>query len=41
MRVLVTVPPSAQLDKSTAVHFRVTDTDVRESAAARDHFILP
>jgi cytochrome c oxidase accessory protein FixG len=41
MRVLVTVPPGAQLDKSTAVHFRVTDTDVRESAAARDHFILP
>jgi len=41
MRVLVTVPPGANLDKSTDVHFRISDTDIRETASARDHFILP
>jgi cytochrome c oxidase accessory protein FixG len=41
LRVLVTVPAAAKLDKSTNVTFRVADTDVRESATARDHFILP
>jgi len=41
MRVLVTVPAGSKLDKSTNVSFRIADTDVRETAAARDHFILP
>ena len=41
VRVLVTIPPRHKLDKSTSVTFRVTDTDVREAATARDHFVLP
>ncbi len=41
LRVLVTVPAGEKLEKSTGVTFRVSDTDVREAAAARDHFILP
>jgi len=41
MRVLVTVPADAKLEKSTGVTFRIADTDVRETAAARDHFIVP
>ncbi|HKA72916.1 MAG TPA: 4Fe-4S dicluster domain-containing protein, partial [Xanthobacteraceae bacterium] len=41
MRVLVTVPATAKLDKSTDVVFRISDTDIRETASARDHFILP
>ena len=41
MRVLVTVPATAKLDKSTDIEFRISDTDVRETASARDHFILP
>ena len=32
---------ASKLEKSTGVTFRVSDTDVREAAAARDHFILP
>jgi cytochrome c oxidase accessory protein FixG len=41
MRVLVTVPAGTKLEKSTGVSFRVSDTDVAETAAARDHFLLP
>jgi hypothetical protein len=37
----VTAPAGLPLEKSTNVTFRATDTDVRESATARDHFILP
>ena len=39
--MLVTVPAGEKLEKSTDVTFRVSDTDVREAAAARDHFIAP
>jgi cytochrome c oxidase accessory protein FixG len=41
LRVLVTAPTGLPLEKSTSVTFRATDTDVRETASARDHFILP
>jgi cytochrome c oxidase accessory protein FixG len=41
LRVLVTVPAAEKLEKSTSVTFRASDTDVREAATARDHFILP
>jgi cytochrome c oxidase accessory protein FixG len=41
VRILVTVMPGSALEKSTNVTFRVSDTDVRETATARDHFILP
>jgi hypothetical protein len=41
LRVLVTAPAGLPLEKSTNVTFRATDTDVREIATARDHFILP
>jgi len=41
LRVLVTMSPGLGHDKSTGLTFRITDTDVRESAVAADHFILP
>jgi cytochrome c oxidase accessory protein FixG len=39
VRVLVTVPPDARLEKSTPLTFRVTDTANGETAIATDHFI--
>jgi cytochrome c oxidase accessory protein FixG len=41
MRVLVTVPAGSKLEKSTNVTFRIADTDIREAATTRDHFVLP
>jgi len=41
LRVLVTVPAGSQLEKSTELTFRASDTDMAETATARDHFILP
>jgi cytochrome c oxidase accessory protein FixG len=39
IRVLVTVPPSAQVERSTPLTFRVTDTATGETASASEHFI--
>jgi cytochrome c oxidase accessory protein FixG len=39
VRVLVTIPPGAQIDRSTALTFRATDTATGETATATDHFI--
>jgi polyferredoxin len=39
LRVLVTVPANARLDRSTPLTFRVTDTATHETAVAADHFI--
>jgi cytochrome c oxidase accessory protein FixG len=39
IRVLVTVPPGMQIDRSTLLTFRATDTVTGETAAATDHFI--
>jgi cytochrome c oxidase accessory protein FixG len=39
VRVLVTVPPGAQIVRSTPLTFRATDTATGETAAATDHFI--
>src|SRR5262249_16625373 len=41
MRVLVTVPAHAKLENSPGPPCRIADADVREAAAARDHFIVP
>jgi cytochrome c oxidase accessory protein FixG len=39
LRVLVTAPARAKLDRSTPVIFRLTDTASGETATAADHFI--
>jgi cytochrome c oxidase accessory protein FixG len=39
VRVLVTIPPGAQTDRSTPLTFRATDTATGETATATDHFI--
>jgi cytochrome c oxidase accessory protein FixG len=39
VRVLVTIPPNRQTDRSTPLTFRATDVATRESAVATDHFI--
>jgi cytochrome c oxidase accessory protein FixG len=39
LRVLVTAPANARLDRSTPLTFRATDTATRETAVAADHFI--
>jgi cytochrome c oxidase accessory protein FixG len=41
IRVLLTVAPRTDLEKSTGVTFRISDTDVAEIATAHDHFLLP
>ncbi len=41
LRVLVTVGSEENLDKSTPVRFRVTDTKSGEVAAATDNFVTP
>lgn len=41
LRVLVTVGPDADLDKSTPVRFQVTDVKSGEVAAANDNFVTP
>jgi cytochrome c oxidase accessory protein FixG len=39
VRVLVTIPPAMQIDRSTPLTFRATDVATGEMVAARDHFI--
>ena len=39
VRVLLTIPPTAQVERSTPLTFRATDTATGETAAATDHFI--
>ena len=39
VRVLVTVPPDARLEKSTPLIFRIADLASGESATARDNFV--
>jgi polyferredoxin len=39
IRVLVTVPASPNLAKSTPITFRATDSSTGETAVATDHFI--
>jgi polyferredoxin len=39
LRVLVTAPADARLDRSTPLTFRAADTATRETAVAADHFI--
>jgi cytochrome c oxidase accessory protein FixG len=39
VRVLVTIPPDAKVERSTALTFRANDAATGESAAAQDHFI--
>jgi cytochrome c oxidase accessory protein FixG len=39
VRVLVTVPPDARVERSTPLTFRATDTATGETAVAADHFI--
>jgi cytochrome c oxidase accessory protein FixG len=39
VRVLVTVPPDRQAERSTLLTFRATDLATRETAVATDHFI--
>jgi cytochrome c oxidase accessory protein FixG len=39
VRVLVTIPPRIQIDRSTPLTFRATDIATGETAVARDHFI--
>jgi len=39
VRVLVTIPATARVDRSTPLTFRATDIATGESAVARDHFI--
>jgi cytochrome c oxidase accessory protein FixG len=39
VRVLVTIPPRMQIDRSTPLTFRLTDVATGETAIARDHFI--
>ena len=39
VRVLVTIPPTLQVDRSTQLTFRATDTVTGETAVATDHFI--
>ncbi len=39
VRVLVTVAPTAQVDRSTSLTFRATDSSTGETASATDHFI--
>jgi cytochrome c oxidase accessory protein FixG len=39
VRVLVTIPPGAQIDRSTPLTFRATDTATGETVVATDHFI--
>jgi polyferredoxin len=39
VRVLVTIPPGKQIDRSTPLTFRATDTATGETAVAIDHFI--
>jgi hypothetical protein len=35
----VTIPPGAQIDRSTPLTFRATDTATGETVTATDHFI--
>jgi cytochrome c oxidase accessory protein FixG len=39
VRVLVTIPPAAQVGRSTPLTFRATDTATGETVTATDHFI--
>ena len=39
VRVLVTVPATSQVDRSTPLTFRATDTATGETAVATDHFV--
>jgi hypothetical protein len=39
VRVLVTIPSDAQVNRSTPLTFRATDTATGETATASDHFI--
>jgi hypothetical protein len=39
VRILVTIPPTLQVDRSTPLTFRATDTATGETAVATDHFI--
>jgi cytochrome c oxidase accessory protein FixG len=39
VRVLATIPPTAQVERSTPLTFRATDTATGESVTATDHFI--
>jgi cytochrome c oxidase accessory protein FixG len=39
VRVLVTIPPKMQIDRSTTMTFRATDVATGETAVTRDHFI--
>jgi cytochrome c oxidase accessory protein FixG len=39
LRVLVTIPPTSKVDRSTPLTFRATDTATGETAVATDHFI--
>jgi cytochrome c oxidase accessory protein FixG len=39
VRVLVTIPPRMQIDRSTPLTFRATDVATGETAVAGDHFI--
>ncbi len=39
LRVLVTTPPGAKLERSVPVTFRITDPALGETASARDNFI--
>jgi cytochrome c oxidase accessory protein FixG len=41
LRVLVTASPDAELQKSTPLHFRVTDIGLGEVASAKDNFVTP
>jgi cytochrome c oxidase accessory protein FixG len=39
LRVLVTIPPTSKVERSTPLTFRATDTATGETAVATDHFI--
>ena len=39
LRVLVTMPANAHMERSTPLTFRATDTATGESAVAKDHFV--
>jgi polyferredoxin len=39
VRVLLTIPPTTQVERSTPLTFRATDTATGETVTATDHFI--
>ncbi|NVO15615.1 MAG: cytochrome c oxidase accessory protein CcoG [Rhodoplanes sp.] len=41
VRVLITVPPAARIDKSNAITFTARDVDSGDTATATDHFFGP